>query len=554
MNTSPRLLTIVNTRIISRNFNSKKLLLAYATGTAGPLNASFVYKTKSFYSTTSNTTNPNKNDKKDVATTNTAKKPKKPIMERIKHEIKHYVNGTKLLGYEIKISSKLLGKYLTGHELSRREHTQLRRTSQDVFRLFPFAAFVIIPFAELLLPIALKLFPNLLPSTYESDSDRKKKVVKLADIRSKTRLFLKETFEENAKKQQFIEYDNILDENKRKVFFKFFTKLNSPKNGVAEVFNKDEVITVAQMFKNDTVLDNLSRPQLIAMAKYMSLRPFGTDNMLRYQIRSNLKKIIEDDLSIDFEGVENLSSDELYQACVVRGIKTFGVTKQDLIDHLKVWLTLRLKDKIPGVLIILSSIYTFDGLPKEISDSTKSKSSSSSAAADNGTSVYGHWEPPTFNGNTNYDKLLSLHYDAILQVLSSIPDPVYNVAKLDVTEAEEKSSAKKKEEPETATATAAASATISTANVGSTTATATANAGESKKEEEQPKETVEKEEEEEEEPKRIDSNEFKLKVLKEQEELIKKENEEDKSRSVKEEKEQAKDDIKLDEDDAKKKN
>jgi LETM1 and EF-hand domain-containing protein 1, mitochondrial len=31
----------------------------------------------------------------------------------------------------------------------------------------PFAVFVIVPFMELLLPVALKLFPNMLPSTFE---------------------------------------------------------------------------------------------------------------------------------------------------------------------------------------------------------------------------------------------------------------------------------------------------------------------------------------------------------------------------------------------------
>lgn len=37
-------------------------------------------------------------------------------------------------------------------------------------RLVPFAVFVLVPFMELLLPVALKLFPNMLPSTYESKS------------------------------------------------------------------------------------------------------------------------------------------------------------------------------------------------------------------------------------------------------------------------------------------------------------------------------------------------------------------------------------------------
>ena len=41
------------------------------------------------------------------------------------------------------------------------------RTSTDLFRLVPFAIFVIVPFMEFLLPFALKLFPNMLPSTFQ---------------------------------------------------------------------------------------------------------------------------------------------------------------------------------------------------------------------------------------------------------------------------------------------------------------------------------------------------------------------------------------------------
>lgn len=43
---------------------------------------------------------------------------------------------------------------------------QLVRTTADLFRLVPFSVFVIVPFMEFLLPVALKLFPGMLPSTF----------------------------------------------------------------------------------------------------------------------------------------------------------------------------------------------------------------------------------------------------------------------------------------------------------------------------------------------------------------------------------------------------
>lgn len=49
----------------------------------------------------------------------------------------------------------------------RRERKQLTRTTADVFRLVPFIIFLVVPFMEVLLPVALKVFPNMLPSTFE---------------------------------------------------------------------------------------------------------------------------------------------------------------------------------------------------------------------------------------------------------------------------------------------------------------------------------------------------------------------------------------------------
>lgn len=36
-----------------------------------------------------------------------------------------------------------------------------------MFRLVPLVIFLVVPFMEVLLPVALKVFPNMLPSTFE---------------------------------------------------------------------------------------------------------------------------------------------------------------------------------------------------------------------------------------------------------------------------------------------------------------------------------------------------------------------------------------------------
>lgn len=81
--------------------------------------------------------------------------------------LQHYWLGCKLLWADVRISSRLLLKLAGGKSLSRRERQQLTRTTADIFRLVPFAVFIIVPFMEFLLPVALKLFPNMLPSTFQ---------------------------------------------------------------------------------------------------------------------------------------------------------------------------------------------------------------------------------------------------------------------------------------------------------------------------------------------------------------------------------------------------
>ena len=89
------------------------------------------------------------------------------LRDTIRHEIHHYWVGTKLLWADIVTARKLLNKTLEGSALTRRERKQLLRTVSDLFRLIPFSMFIIVPFMEFALPFALRLFPNMLPSTYQ---------------------------------------------------------------------------------------------------------------------------------------------------------------------------------------------------------------------------------------------------------------------------------------------------------------------------------------------------------------------------------------------------
>lgn len=270
------------------------------------------------------------------------------IMQKVKREIMHYWDGTKLLATEIRISTKLALKMAAGYELSRRENRQLQRTVQDLGRLVPFSVFVIVPFAELLLPVALKIFPNLLPSTYEGQKSKDTKATNLRATRKEVSNFLRDTLKEtglpvsavNAQKEEFAT---------------FFRKVRA----TGESPTHADVIKVCKIFKDDLTLDNLSRPQLVGMTKYMNLNAFGTDMMLRYQIRHRMRQIKRDDRAIYDEGVDSLSVPELQMACASRGIRTQGMSPGRLRDDLQMWLDLRLKDGVPSTLLVLSNAFMY---------------------------------------------------------------------------------------------------------------------------------------------------------------------------------------------------
>ncbi|OSX64799.1 hypothetical protein POSPLADRAFT_1178344 [Postia placenta MAD-698-R-SB12] len=279
------------------------------------------------------------------------------VWKKVKHEAQHYWHGSKLLGAEVRISSRLLWKILHGESLTRRERRQLKRTTQDILRLIPFAVFVIVPFMELLIPLCLKLFPNMLPSTFEDKFAAQEKQRKLLRVRLDMAKFLQETLRESGLKANA----HIVGSD---AFKEFFRKVRS----TGESPSAHDVINVARLFDDDLTLDNLSRPQLVSMCRYMGINAFGTDNFLRGTIRTRLLELRRDDQLIDSEGVDNLSTSELQAACQSRGIRTSGVSPARLREELATWITLHLHNRVSGVLLVLARAFQFDKKPGEDED------------------------------------------------------------------------------------------------------------------------------------------------------------------------------------------
>ncbi|KAK9287976.1 hypothetical protein L1049_016421 [Liquidambar formosana] len=277
-----------------------------------------------------------------------------------KHEfvstLQHYWLGFKLLWADVRISSRLLLKLAGGKSLSRRERQQLTRTTADIFRLVPFAVFIIVPFMEFLLPVFLKLFPNMLPSTFQDKMKEQEALKRKLNARIGYAKFLQETAKEMAKEVQNSRGGEI-----KKTAEDLDEFLNRVRRG-ARVSN-EEILGFAKLFNDELTLDNINRPRLVNMCKYMGISPFGTDAYLRYMLRKRLQRIKNDDKLIQAEGVETLSEAELREDCRERGMLGL-LSVEEMRQQLRDWLDLSLNYSVPSSLLILSRAFTVSGKVK----------------------------------------------------------------------------------------------------------------------------------------------------------------------------------------------
>lgn len=267
--------------------------------------------------------------------------------------MKHYWLGCKLLWADTRISSRLLLKLASGKSLSRRERQQLTRTTADIFRLVPFAVFIIVPFMEFLLPVFLKLFPNMLPSTFQDKMKEQEALKRKLNARIEYAKFLQDTAKEMAKEVQNSRSGEIKKTAKDLDEF-----LNRVRTGAG--VSNEEILGFAKLFNDELTLDNISRPRLVNMCKYMGISPFGTDSYLRYMLRKKLQRIKNDDKLIKAEGVDSLSEAELREECRERGMLGL-LSVEEMRQQLRDWLDLSLNYSVPSSLLILSRAFTVSG-------------------------------------------------------------------------------------------------------------------------------------------------------------------------------------------------
>lgn len=287
---------------------------------------------------------------------------KKTLKQKIVAELLHYYHGFRLLFIDINISRKLLGRILNGKTLTRREHKLLVRTTGDVFRLIPFSVFIIVPFMEFLLPVFIKFFPGMLPSTFETNTEKEDKMRQSLKVKLEMAKFLQKTLDQMAPQSK--NHSSEL----AKEFSEFFVKIRS----TGEQPSNEDILRFGKLFEDEITLDSLNRPQLVALCRVLEVNTMGTSNILRFNLRMKMRSLAADDKMIAKEGVTSLSLSELQQACRARGMRAYGMPENRLRSQLETWLHLSLNEKVPPSLLLLSSALM---IPENVPTSDKLKAS-----------------------------------------------------------------------------------------------------------------------------------------------------------------------------------
>eukprot|EP00002_Diphylleia_rotans_P005520 TRINITY_DN1467_c1_g1_i1.p1 TRINITY_DN1467_c1_g1~~TRINITY_DN1467_c1_g1_i1.p1 ORF type:complete len:625 (-),score=138.02 TRINITY_DN1467_c1_g1_i1:426-2300(-) len=303
--------------------------------------------------------------------------------------------ATKLFWADTKAATSILVRMTEGNQLTRRERQQLVRAVGDVFRLVPLIVIVVVPFLEFALPFLLKIFPNLLPSQYQGLLQKEEEKKKVLQAKLHVAQFLQDTMIEMSTelgKRRLGPMKTQAEE-----FHNFIERIHQ-----GQPVEVRQILHFSQLFKDEFTLDKLPSRQISALGQYLGIKPIGTDNFIRFQIRTKIRHIKRDDKEIKEEGINSLTLDELKAACSTRGMKTEGVSKAFMRQQLSDWIDLSLNHNLPTSMLVMSQVFmlnskedagealkaTVQSLPKELVSTMKQNMSAESGQAPDTTTHY----------------------------------------------------------------------------------------------------------------------------------------------------------------------
>lgn len=268
------------------------------------------------------------------------------------HSWRWFKNGSFLFKKNFTISKGLLSKKLRGDELTYRENDLLVKTTSDVLKLIPFSFFILVPFAELLLPVVLKVWPQMLPSTF----DAKKLFPQSATDRSKRLLAKQEMlkfFSEISIRQDLDALTKKAADDKAKTLSDFKNLLGKPRKAGQPLPSVDELKKVSSLFQTEFKLDSMPMKHLESICYIIGLEPYPFRAHVILQLKRYMGQIKREDRNISWEGIDSLSKEELVEANRRRGMAHEGDRDPALLkQQLESWIEISSNRTIPMSLLL----------------------------------------------------------------------------------------------------------------------------------------------------------------------------------------------------------
>jgi len=268
------------------------------------------------------------------------------------HSWHWFKNGSHLFKKNFSISRELLRKKVKGDELTFREHQLLVKTSADVLKLIPFSFFIIVPFAELLLPVVLKVWPQMLPSTF----DAKKLFPQSATDRSRRLLAKQEMlkfFSEISIKQDIDLMSKKAADEKQKKLEEFKQLLNKPRKPGQALPSVDELSKFSSLFQSEFKLENMPFKHLESICYVLGLDPYPFRSHVILQLKRYIGGVKREDRNISWEGIDSLSREELVEANRRRGMPHEDARAVEVLrNQLRDWIQISSNRTIPISLLL----------------------------------------------------------------------------------------------------------------------------------------------------------------------------------------------------------
>jgi LETM1 and EF-hand domain-containing protein 1 len=248
---------------------------------------------------------------------------------------RHLYHGCILLGRNTKLATRIMVRVHKGQAITRRERLLLEKATVDLLRLVPFSVFIIVPFGEALLPVALKMFPGLIPSTFETESQGRNRAfgTEMTRVRARTKLLEHATTQVIAAQGDAVDHDVL----RRGLSGDRVHKKDIRK--VARHFNTLAPLGWDRIKQQPRVLKNMAGALGVQQTWHSLLPVAYLGGPLSRTVRAQLDKLHRDDDQLRKEGLAMLTRDELEAANHMRGMRWVD-DDAALVRQLQNWIDL----------------------------------------------------------------------------------------------------------------------------------------------------------------------------------------------------------------------